>query len=79
MSQILVRNLSKSAVDRLKKRARGEGRSLQSEAKIILERAAEERPDREAVLKKFAELRARFKRRDLPDMVQLIREERDER
>ena len=40
MSQILVRNLNPKAVKRLKARARQHGRSLQGEAKLLLERAA---------------------------------------
>ena len=40
MSQILVRNLDPKTVDRLKARAKQHGRSLQGEAKLLLERAA---------------------------------------
>jgi len=40
MAQILVRNVDPKAVERLKARARRHGRSLQSEVKILLERAA---------------------------------------
>ena len=40
MAEILVRNLDKKTVDRLKKRASKKGRSLQSEVKQILEQAA---------------------------------------
>jgi len=40
MSQILVRNVDPKAVERLKARAKQHGRSLQGEAKILLERAA---------------------------------------
>jgi len=80
MAQILVRNLSKAVVERLKRRARGQGRSLQSEARTILESAAERQGmDRQAVQKELASLRERFKGRDFPDMVGMIREERDRR
>ena len=40
MAQILVRNLDEVVVDRLKQRARAEGRSLQSEVRTILSEAA---------------------------------------
>ena len=45
MPQILVRDLDEKIVARLKKRARRDGRSLQSEVKSILERAAIEESD----------------------------------
>jgi len=40
MVQILVRNVDPKAVERLKARTRRHGRSLQSEVKVLLERAA---------------------------------------
>ena len=40
MADILVRNLAPQTVKRLKTRARQHGRSLQGEAKIVLEQAA---------------------------------------
>ncbi|HEX3600320.1 MAG TPA: hypothetical protein VHU84_09275 [Lacipirellulaceae bacterium] len=40
MADILVRGLDDDVVDRLKERAALTGRSLQSETKLILERAA---------------------------------------
>jgi plasmid stability protein len=40
MSEVLVRNLDEAVVDQLKARARGNGRSLQAELKLILEQAA---------------------------------------
>lgn len=54
MAQILVRDLKKDVVERLKKRARADGRSLQSEVKFILERAAfEPKVDMATVRKKI--------------------------
>ncbi len=46
MSEVLVRNLDDVTVERLKARARGNGRSLQAELKFILERAAGPAPER---------------------------------
>ncbi len=40
MPEILVRGLDADVVKRLKQRAKKHGRSLQSEARIVLERAA---------------------------------------
>lgn len=40
MPEVLVRNLDEAVVEQLKTRARGNGRSLQAELKLILEQAA---------------------------------------
>jgi plasmid stability protein len=40
MSEVLVRNLDEAVVEQLKARARGSGRSLQAELKLVLEQAA---------------------------------------
>jgi len=77
MAQILVRNLSKDVVERLKKRAMEDGRSLQSEVKLILEQAAlEPKVDMETARKISEEFRRRFKGRRFPDTVELIHEDR---
>jgi len=44
MSEVLVRNLDEAVVEQLKARARGSGRSLQAELKLILEQAAQPVP-----------------------------------
>ena len=79
MPQILVRNLDAKMVEQLKERARRNGRSLQSEAKMILEHAAPELPkvDMKTARNLIDEIRARFKGRKFPDPVELIREDRD--
>lgn len=41
MSEVLVRNLDEAVVEQLKDRARGNGRSLQAELKLILEQAVQ--------------------------------------
>lgn len=77
MAQILVRDLNQEVVKRLKKLAKADGRSLQSELKIIIERAAHEpRIDPETAVKRIKEIRQRFKGRVFPDTVSLIREDR---
>lgn len=78
MAQILVRNLSKAVVDRLKQRAKRNGRSLQAEAKTILEGAARSpQADMASARRLIDEVRAKFKGRTFPDSVELIREDRD--
>jgi plasmid stability protein len=76
MAQVLVRQLNDKVVDRLKKRAKEHGRSLQSEVKTILEDAV---PDYERAWKRIDSLRLRLKRssRKFSDSAGLIREDRD--
>lgn len=76
MAQVLVRQLDDKLVDRLKKRAKEHGRSLQSEVKTILEEAV---PDYEAAWKRIDGFRKRLKKsgRKFSDSVALIREDRD--
>lgn len=75
MAQILVRGLDDGVVERLKKRAKSEGRSLQAECRLILEQAA--KLDMDTARKKLAEFRKRFGDRTFSDSVELIREDRD--
>lgn len=78
MAQILVRDLDKETVERLKERAREDGRSLQSEVKHILSQAAHEPiVDMERARKMLEEFRKRFKGRKFSDSVELIREDRN--
>jgi plasmid stability protein len=75
MAQILVRGLDESVVARLRKRARREGHSLQSEVRSILEQAA--RVDAESALRLADRIRSRFKGREFDDSAELIHEDRD--
>ena len=76
MAQVLVRQLDDRLVERLKKRAKDHGRSLQSEVKSILEEAA---TDYEVAWKRIAKLKKTLNRagRTFSDSTTLIREERD--
>jgi len=76
MAQVLVRQLNDKVVDRLKKRAKEHGRSLQSEVKTILEDAV---PDYERAWKRIDSLRLRLKRssRKFTNSADLVREDRD--
>jgi len=78
MPQILIRDVDADVVQRLKERAKENSRSLESEAKLILEQAANEpKLDHEKALKLCDEIRSRFKGRKFPDSAELIREDRD--
>ncbi len=76
MAQVLVRQLNDKVVERLKKRAKEHGRSLQSEVKTILEEAV---PDYEGAWKRIAKFRKTLEqsRRKFSDSATLIREDRD--
>ncbi|MEW6542560.1 MAG: Arc family DNA-binding protein [Nitrospirota bacterium] len=76
MAQVLVRQLDDKVVERLKRRAKEHGRSLQSEVKTILEEAA---PDYEAAWRRIERFRSRLKRsgRRFSDSAELLREDRD--
>jgi antitoxin FitA len=78
MGSILVRGLDQKTIERLKERARLNGRSLQQEVKALLERAAETLTMREA--RRLSERwRDRPGGRAMSDSAPLIREDRDSR
>jgi len=69
--------MKKDVVESLKKRAKEDGRSLQSEVKFILEQAAQEpRLDIKSARALVENIRKRFKGRRFPDTLELIREDR---
>ncbi len=76
MAQVLVRQLDGKVVERLKKRAKEHGRSLQSEVKTILEEAV---PDYEGAWKRIERFKKRLKQsgRTFSDSADLLREDRD--
>ncbi len=75
MAQILVRNLDDACVERLKSRAAHRGRSLQAEAKLILEQASQ--LDMAAARQLADRLRAKVGQRSASDSVDILRELRD--
>ncbi len=80
MAEILVRDIDPASVERLRERARRNQRSLEAEAKRILEDAAP--PEASADPKKefrewSAAFRERLRGRDHSDSADLIREDRD--
>ena len=78
MAQILVRDLEQTIVNKLKKQAKRNGRSLQSEVKQILAQAAvEEKVDKQTARAMVLEIRKMFRGRKFPDTVELIHEGRE--
>lgn len=76
MAQLLVRDIDSETIERLKQRAKRHHRSLQGEAKVILEDAAQKMTMEEA--RAMAErIRKSFKGRTFSDSAELIREDRD--
>ena len=76
MAQLLVRDLDDQVMTRLKERARRNQRSLQAEARAILEAAAP-RYTKEEALEVFRAWQEKFQGRLLSDSTDLIREDRD--
>ena len=76
MAQILVRGLDDAAVDRLKKRAEASHRSLEAEARDILETASRRISVEEAAAL-AARIRHELSGRQHCDSVELIRADRD--
>jgi plasmid stability protein len=74
MAQVLVRNLRKATVERLKRRARSHGRSLQAELHDILERAA--RTDIADARRAAERMRRRLADREHTDSAELIAKDR---
>ena len=77
MAQILVRDLDDATVERLKRRAQANGRSLQAEVKMVLEQHA--RMEMAAFWEKADRIREELKAtgRTFSDSAEIIREERD--
>jgi len=74
MSDILIRGLKKRALERLRARARRHGRSLQSEARFVLEQAAGADAGELAAI--FEGWKKRFTGRRFTSSVKLIRQDR---
>ena len=78
MGSILVRGLDPKTIERLKERARLNGRSLQQEVKALLELAAGTLTMREAG-RLSEQWRRRLRGWSFSDSARLIREDRDSR
>lgn len=76
MANILVRNVDEATADRLKQKARAEGKSLNDIAREALEKAA--KPGKEEIWAEADRLRKEIGKVS-GDSTQLIREDRDSR
>jgi plasmid stability protein len=74
MAQVLVRDLNKAVIERLKRRASTHGRSLQVELRGILEQAAAY--DLEAARREAERLQRKLAGRRFSDSAKLIAEDR---
>jgi plasmid stability protein len=72
MAEILIRGLSPETIHRLKKRGRRNGRSLQAEARQILEQAA----DAENIANLLQKYDEKFAGRRFSASTKMIREDR---
>lgn len=75
MPDILIRGLDPQTLKRLKTRAKRNGRSLQSEARLAIEKAAG--PGAAEVVAMLKKWRRQFAGRQFSDSADLIREDRD--
>jgi antitoxin FitA len=75
MSQLLIRNLDEETIQSLKARAKRHNRSLQGEAKLILEEYARQ-PDEPAtaIAERWQEY---FAKRAFSDSTELVRQDRE--
>jgi len=75
MPNVLVRDVDLSVLEKLKKRAVGKGRSLQSELQILLKEAAEKR-ELLTELETIRKIRALISNKVQTDSAELLREDR---
>jgi plasmid stability protein len=76
MGQILIRGLDEAVIERLRKRAESQHRSLEGELREILS-AASHQVDAETARRLIDEMRARLAGRPHSESAALIREDRD--
>ncbi len=77
MSQVLVRQVDTTTIERLKLRARGNNRSLEAELRIVLRDAANESYTSRDVMAEVARVRELFAGRAFTDSADLLREDRE--
>ncbi len=74
MAQVLIRNLTDETVQKLKERAKRNGRSLQTELKIICEKEIHYEPY--DIIKAAKRIREKLSNQKHTDSVKLLREDR---
>jgi plasmid stability protein len=75
VAQVLVRDLDTAVIEKLRERARRNGRSLEAELRLILQQAAG--GTTEEVLATVDRVRAMFAGRTFSDSTELLREDRE--
>lgn len=75
MAQIIIRNLESEVVDKLKRRAKQHGRSLESEARYILTQSAGFSPAQ--ARKVVLDWHKKLSGRRFSDTTELLRQDRD--
>jgi plasmid stability protein len=75
MAQIIVRNLESDVVDRLKVRAKQHGRSLESEARLILTQSAGLFPNQAKKL--VRQWQKELSGKNFPDTAKMLRQDRN--
>ena len=75
MPHLLIRNLETETIERLKERAKLHNRSLQGEAKSILELSA--KMTMEEARERAMKIRASFGKKKFTGSAELLREDRD--
>ncbi len=75
MPQVLIREIEPVVVDRLKERAKKNGRSFEAELRVILKDAAEERAA--SATPELERVRALLRGRKFSDSAALLREDRE--
>lgn len=75
MPQVLVREMESAVIERLKRRAQSNGRSLEAELRAILRQAAG--MDMQVALKELKRIQADFAGRTFSDSTELLREDRE--
>ena len=75
MAQVLVRDLDSNILDKLKRRAHQNHRSLEAELRLILQQAADSSPI--SIQAEIERVRALFAGRTFSDSAELLREDRE--
>ncbi|MFO8028483.1 MAG: Arc family DNA-binding protein [Cyclonatronaceae bacterium] len=78
MADILIRNIDDETLERLKKKAMANNRSMNAEIKSLLEKYAGT-STREEAISMIAEARVSYeaRKKPVPDLMGLLREDRD--
>ena len=76
MPQVLVRDIEPAVFQRLKERAKQNGRSFEAELRLILKEAADKEERSIDMLEEAQKIREMFQGRTFPDSAEWLREDR---